>query len=423
VFLVVCAARAADQIPISGHEDPRLAAFDQMMVSFMRDHDVPGASLAIARNGGMVYARGFGCADVERHEPVEQNSHFRIASISKPFTAVAILQLQERGKLRLDDPAFGLLGLKPHLEAGATVDSRLWKITIRQLLNHTSGFDRDACFDPMFRSIAIAKAMGTPPPARQQEIIEYMMGRPLDFDPGTREAYSNFGYCVLGRVVEKVSGQPYAQYVEAQILKPLGVYRMYMGLTRGKYWTRGLGPGIDQWEVHYYPCDDKVVTSVFGDGKMVPIAYGGWCLEAMDSHGGWVASAQELVRFASSFDDPENCPILNSKSIAEMSARPQVTGYEKDGTPKAAYYACGWEVRQVGKNKLNMWHAGLLDGSASLLVRRYDGLTWAVLFNRDRDSKNKNLTELIDPLIHKAADSIKDWPLARAYRETPFIQM
>ena len=302
VFLVV--SSRGEDLPMTGRAVPELAAFDQLMAKFLRDHDVPGASLAISRHGRIVYARGFGYADLVKRQAVEPDSLFRIASVSKPFTSAAILQLQERGKLKLDDGAFQLLGLKPHLEEGKSVDPRLWKITIRQLLQHSGGFDRGASFDPMFRPIEISNALGVKPPAPPREIIEYMMGLPLDFDPGTKEVYSNFGYCVLGRIIEKVSGMSYTSYVRQEVLKPLGIDGMRLGHTLEKERAEG--------EVRYYPRDDRKVQSVYGDGKVVPTAYGGWFIEAMDSHGGWIASAPELARFAGSLDDPAHCPIFKN---------------------------------------------------------------------------------------------------------------
>ncbi len=357
-----------------------------------------------SRGRGGLSTRGFGFGDVEKHQAVEPDSLFRIASISKPFTAAAILQLQERGKLRLEDHAFEMLGLPPHLEAGAKVDVRLSQVTIRQLLHHRGGFDRDVSLDPMFDSLNIARAIGTKPPAGPREIIEYMMGRPLDFDPGTREAYSNFGYCVLGRVIEKASGLSYAAYLEREVLLPLGIRRMRLGKSLEKDRADG--------EVHYYPRQERQVKSVMGDGGRLPVAYGGWCLESMDAHGGWLASAPELVRFASALGDAGHCPILKGPTIDEMF-RP----YDSNGPANDAYYACGWEVRPVGKGKMNTWHAGLLDGTASLLVRRHDGLVWAVLFNSDLAANKKPLAELIDPLIHPVADGIKSWPEGREFKD------
>ncbi|HET6251449.1 MAG TPA: serine hydrolase domain-containing protein [Tepidisphaeraceae bacterium] len=401
----VFAAAADEKLPVTGRDEPALAGFDRMMLGFMEKNEIPGAAMAIGRGGRIVYARGFGYADVAKKEPVQPDALFRIASLSKSFTAVAILQLQETGKLKLSEPAFKILGYKPHLENGASVDPRLWQITIAQLLHHTGGFDRDAkeSFDPMFQSFRIAEAMGTKPPAEPRQIIEYMMGRKLDFDPGMREAYSNFGYCVLGRIIEKLSGTPvYATYVEREVLKPLGIHRMRIGRSLEK----DRAPG----EVRYYPRNDERVNSVFGGGKRVPMAYGGWYLESLDSHGGWIASAPELVRYASAFDHPDSCPVLKRASVEELFRRPKDTGFTADGKPRDAYYACGWEVRPMGHGTMNTWHTGLLDGTSTLLVRRCDGLTWAVLFNKDYDAKGKALCGDVDPLVHPMADDVKTWP-------------
>jgi N-acyl-D-amino-acid deacylase len=256
----------------------------------------------------------------------------------------------------------------------------------------------------MFRPVLIAKTLGEQPPADQDMIIRYMLGQKLDFDPGTRYAYSNFGYCLLGRVIEQVSGEKYELYVKHHLLAPLGIKDMRLGRTREK--------DRAETEVTYFaPGSAK---SVFTEdlGQPVPWPYGGWNLEAMDSHGGWIAAAADLVRFAQSFDDGASQHLLDSDSIRICFARPDGMPGWRDGKPLAAYYGCGWQVRPVGTSgKMNTWHTGLLDGTSTLLVRRYDGLTWAVLFNTARrGDKDTPVSNLIDPLLHKAADEVKDWP-------------
>jgi N-acyl-D-amino-acid deacylase len=388
-------------IPVTGQANPDLASFDDMMLSFLTKHNVPGAALAVTRDGVLVYARGFGMAD--DGERVQPRALFRIASISKPITAAAILKLIEEGKLKLDDRAFAMLKLQPFLPKGRKRDPRLKDITVRQLLQHTGGWDRDKSGDPMFRSVEIAQALGVPPPAEPEQIIRFMLGQPLDFSPGERYAYSNFGYCVLGRIIEKVSGETYDNYVRKHVLAPLGAKASRLGKTL----LAGRAPG----EVTYHA--KGTAPSVFAAnlGKQVPLPYGAWCLEAMDSHGGWISSAVDLVRLASAFDKPEQCPILNKKSIATMFARPEgAAGYNAKGKPRPVYYACGWQVTVAGKNKANQWHTGALDGTATILVRRHDGLCWAVLFNARASSRGEYLAGLIDGLVHEAADKVERWP-------------
>jgi N-acyl-D-amino-acid deacylase len=393
---------------VTGVEEARLAAFDRMMLRFLHEHHIPGAALAVSKDGRLVYARGFGVADREAKTPVRPQSLFRIASLSKPITATAVLQLVERGKLGLNDHPFAMLRLAPHLEKGERVDPRLRKITVEQLLHHTAGFDRDRSGDPMFRSLRIARALGTPPPAKPMAIVRYMMGRRLDFDPGARECYSNFGYCVLGRVIEQVSGQPYEKYVRDHVLAPLHIHDMHIGHSlRDKRLPR---------EVTYYEPGDKVRAVVGPIGKPVPVQYGGWYLEAMDAHGGWVASAIDLVRFADAFNHAKPAPLVKPGMMAQMFAPPQgPVGHTKEGDPKPRYYACGWAVVRVGEHHINAFHTGSLDGTSALLVRRADGINWAVLFNTRNGGGDNEPATLIDPLVHKAADRVKEWPRKDLY--------
>ncbi|MBL7038705.1 MAG: beta-lactamase family protein [Pirellulaceae bacterium] len=209
--------------PAEAHQ---LNDFDKTMLREMENRGAVGAVIAVTRFGKLVYARGFGYADLEKKEPVQPTSLFRIASMSKTITAVAVLQLVQRRKLGLDASVTDVLSLKPVLEAGREADPRMRQVTIRHLLNHCGGWDRDVSFDPMSwetREKAAKSAGVTADEVRPEHIVCYMLGQPLDFDPGTKYAYSNFGYCVLGRVIEQVSGEPYEQYVRKHVLAPLGI--------------------------------------------------------------------------------------------------------------------------------------------------------------------------------------------------------
>jgi N-acyl-D-amino-acid deacylase len=155
-----------------------------------------------------------------------------LASLSKPITSVALLKLVEENKLDLEAHPFELLGLEREVPRGKTWDQRWRQITVRHLLHHTGGWDRDASFDPMFRPTLIAQELGTRPPAGAFEIIRYMLGQPLDFPPGARLAYSNFGYCLLGRVIEHVARQPYETFVRKRIFAPIGIGRARIGASQ-----------------------------------------------------------------------------------------------------------------------------------------------------------------------------------------------
>jgi N-acyl-D-amino-acid deacylase len=341
--------------------------------------------------------------------PVEPGMRFRIASISKPITAALILRLVELGLLKLDDNPFVVLGIT----LSADSDARLKKITIRHLLHHTAGWDRAVSFDPMFRPILIANDQKVQPPAKPMDVIHYMTKQKLDFDPGARYAYSNFGYCILGRVAEKLTGQAYGAAVQKHVFDPIGIKHTQLGHT--------LTTAKD--EVKYYDEKQRTGKAVLGPnlGKPVPMPYGAWYLEAMDSHGGWISSAPDLVRFASAFDKPNESKLLKAASIRTMFARPDgLAGHDKEGKAKDVFYGCGWQVRTLGRDdRMNTWHSGSLDGTSTILVRRAEGLCWAVLFNSRSSPNGKVLSGAIDPLVHQAADKVKRWPKRDLFTDAP----
>lgn len=378
--------------------------FDREVNSFMEARSVPGGALAVVKDRRLIYAKGYGWADRERKIPATPASLFRIASISKPITAVGVLKLVEEGRLSLDAKAFDIVRAEPLLKDGQQMDPRLVRITVRQLLQHTGGWDRDKSFDPMFRATRIAEATGTAAPAKPEAVIRYMLGEPLDFDPGQRYAYSNFGYCVLGRIIEVITGQPYEKFVQKRVLAPAGIRHMRVGAT--------LDDGQAKGEVRYYTKDEKLTDNIFSDGpRRVTWPYGGFHLEAMDAHGGWIASTVDLARFAAALDDPNTSPLLKPETIRAMYAPPEPLAWRDDAGKLAdAYYGCGWMVRpHAASGRANYWHSGSLPGTATLLVRRWDGLSWAVLFNQ-RSENSKLPDGAIDPALHRAAAAVKEWP-------------
>ena len=217
----------------TGPYDGGMEIFNKLIPDLL-ETEVPGAAIAIVKDGRLVLARGYGLADVKNNESVQPDSLFRIASISKPVTAVAILRLVEDGKLDLEDRAFEILN-QFEVPEETTPDPRIFDVTVRQLLQHSGGWDLDMGYDPMFILGRIERALSVPKPASCHDVITFMLGQPLDFDPGTQYAYSNFGYCILGRIIEQASGQTYEEYVKSRILQPMGITRMRIGApTQGQ---------------------------------------------------------------------------------------------------------------------------------------------------------------------------------------------
>lgn len=387
-------AAPSASLPEHGASSPETAPLDQFMRQFVRAHEVPSASLAVMRDGELLYARAFGWAHPEAEVPARPESRYRIASLSKPVTAVAILRLVEQGKLELQENPWRVLDMGEIWKQEGR-DPRLADITIEQLLHHRAGWDREASFDPMFVPTRVRKHLDIHWVPTTSDIIRFMLDQPLDHDPGSRYAYSNFGYCVLGRVIEARSGMSYAGYVKAHVLEPLGIQSMRIG--------RSLPDQAWPLEVHYVDGRGRTRLSAVKERQRVSLAYA-HDQEVMDAHGGWIGTAADLARFAAAFADPEAPALLTAESVLKMWAAPE-------GTQPPVWYGMGWSVRDVGEGRVNAWHTGLLTGGTSaLMVRRHDGFTWAVLFNTDRSrTQGRTLAGLIDGPLHGAVDAVRSW--------------
>jgi len=391
---------AQQEIPISGAAVPGMEQYDQSIRDLMRKYAIPGGAVAVVRDGKLFYARGFGYANVENKTPVQPDALFRIASVSKPITSAAIMKLVEEGKLTLDDRVAPFIAHLTPAE-GATVDPRWEQITIRHLLNHTGGWDRNkpnGGFDPLDRPAISAAAVNAPAPASSETLIRYMKGMPLDFNPGEKFAYSNFGYVILGRVIERVSGMKYQDYVRERVLQPVEANRTQQGKSR-------MSDALAD-EVKYYRPNSGVnaplVPSVFPGEGMVPLNYGGYHLEAGDASGAWVSSTIDLLRFLTRVDGRESPPdILSTQLVAEMTSNGATVC--PDGS---CYYAGGWNVRPV-QNGATWSHGGDLPSTKSILVRSYYNVSWVALFNT---SAPNTLIGELDAALWQALNGMTSFP-------------
>lgn len=387
--LAAAPARAA-----TGPEVPELAAYDTQIQAYMQRWNIPGAAVAVTRNGRLVLARGYGVTEAGGSTPVQPDSLFRIASVSKPITSMAVMKLVEDGVLSLDQPVF------PYLARGTPTDARLNAITVRHLLEHTGGWDRSIAGDPMFDARRIAAAMGVPSPPGADTILRYMLTQPLQFAPGTRYAYSNVGYLVLGEVIAKASGQTYEDHLRTLMLKA-GVTRARLGAT--------LAAGRLAGEVGYaMPAGTPLATSVFDSAPgLLPWPYGGFALEPTAAHGGWVASAMDLVALASLIDrNPTRADLLSGASITEMR---RVPAHAAAGAQ--SWYAKGWRVNSAG----NIWHDGSLPGTTTLLVSAANGTQWAVLLNSRDESRIGEQALDLDNTMWAAYGAVTRWPADDRY--------
>lgn len=355
---------------MSGADVPELKTFDVAIADLMNSWQLPGVQLAVARAGRLVFDRGYGLADVESSEPVRQDHLFRIASVSKTITTVGILRLVDQGLLSLDDAVFPLLALEP--PPGAVPDPRIDQITVRNLLVHAGGWNSGASGDPQYWPMCTgaAVAFGTMGPPTSETIVRFMIGSELDFDPGSASVYSNFGFNVAGRIIEHVSGQPYGEFIQQEILGPAGAAGMLLGKTR-------LSDRAAH-EVRYYaPADyPATVPSVFPGEGYGSWAYGSFYMEAMDSHGGWIASASDLLRYATAIDGQRGDALLQPATIETMLTTPRPPAA---GDPAAGHaddkFGLGWTVKSTPAGS-DWAHFGALTGSTGSMLQRLGDGTW-----------------------------------------------
>ncbi len=388
----------SQSFPVSGTGAVELSLFEEKLIEFIRQWNLAGGQVAVCKDGRLVYSRAFGYADREDSIPVNTENLFRIASSSKPITAVAVMKLIEEGKLSLGDKAFSILSnLKPL--PTATIDPRLYEVTVEMLLEHLGGWTLAKGDRQVIYLRKAADAFGLPRPASAETIIRYSMGDKLEFDPGTEYCYSNFGYNILGRIIEKVSGKSYEQFVMDEVLKPAGVNNMTLAKTRAIYRKPG--------EVNYYTEDQEPYWSVLDEEEMqVTTAYGGdYFIEVMDSHGGWIANAESLAKFVTSVDTKTNRPhILSDSTVGIMLSEPLL----KPVAGATEYYAKGWDYEPA----TDTWsHAGALAGCSSYLLRFGNGVTVTAVFNGLPMSKiGEYIVGLKNDVIREGLKSVTIWP-------------
>ncbi|MGI9253587.1 MAG: serine hydrolase domain-containing protein [Thermomicrobiales bacterium] len=380
---------------------PGLESLDRAVAAIMSEWKLPGAQLAIASGPNLALNRGYGIADPIAGAAVTPDSRFRIASVSKPITAVVALALVDAGALVLDEPVIKLLQLEP--PRNAVTDPRMREITLRMLLTHSAGFDSTNGLDPQYLPMSAAEAnlLGVDNPPTAEQIVRAMLGRPLDFDPGTKSVYSNFGFNVVGRVIEAVTGDRFGEVAQRLVLEPSGAKETKLGQTRFEDRAKH--------EVFYSaPEGAPLVESVFPGEGYVPYAYGGYFLEAMDSHGGFISTASDLLRFALAVDGTRGPALLTPETLKEMLDTPRPGGSDEPGGG-AKEYGLGWGVEHTDAG-LRWSHAGALsDTCASALVRRPDGLSMAVLFNSIPTDYGAFFSAM-GPALEAAIDAIPTWP-------------
>lgn len=358
VFIVVILLSSVSVINAQAELSPELRGkIDKLAADTLAKSGVPSASIAVVRDGKIVYLNAYGSARLEPKTPATSGMRYSIGSISKQFTAAALLLLQEQGKLSLDDKVSKFI---PDL-------TRANEVTIRQLLSHMSGYQdywpQDYVMPMMLQPVTSAK------------ILDMWARKPLDFDPGTKWQYSNTNYVIAGVIIEKVSGKPLLQFLQEKVFTPLGMSSVAnidekkLGDTDPTGYMRyGLGP----------------VRAAVKEGP-------GWLFAA----GELAMTAEDLAKWNISIMDRK---LLRPASYRELEREGQLNN------GMGTRYGLGVSLAtEAGRRAVS--HGGEVSGFVSeSIVFPDDRVSIVALTNQDASSAASEIAHGIVPLLFEQND-------------------
>ena len=355
-----------------------LERMDRKVERYMQYWHIHGAQLAVMRGDSLLYCKGYGIADDSLCLFCDRDSTdgcrktgvsvgmtpghiMRVASVSKLITAAGIMKLQEEGLLHLSDTVFGPHGILRDSLYNESISNMndYSKITVEHLLRHQAGFRRD----PVFSANDVRRQMGLDRCPELDDYSRLVLSRRLRYEPGGSQTYSNYGYMLLSRIIETVSGMSYEDFIQAKVLHPAGCWDMHIA---GNYY-RDKRPNEVRYFVH--EGDGKEVQEYNGSGRMVERCYGGNDINLLSGAGAWVCSAAEIARFVASIDGiPESVPdVLDEESVEQM------TEYIDSNT-----YSLGWNDTNPRKGWVR---TGTLAGTNAVIKYFPDGECWIWLTN------------------------------------------
>jgi len=368
---------------------------DEYINNFMEYNGLNGISVAIISNEKLVFAKGYGYAIKEDSVRVSPGNIFRLASVSKLISAVAIMKLVEENKLKLTDKVFGKEGIFNDPEYLEIKDPRLNDVTVLNLLTHSGGWTQ-RYGDPMFMPLQIAKLVGDTPPATFNTYMKFVISRNLHFTPGTSNSYSNLGYFFLGEIIKRKSHMEYEDYVRNRILFPMGIYDIH--LANNLYEQR-----YPNEVKNYLPGRDSLILSYTGDSVMVPKIYGGNDVRLLGTAGGWVASAPELAKLLVSIDGFNNVhDFLSKESVEKMTGLyGHYLGWKQE-------YEDGW------------LRTGSFAGTQAVLFRENDGFEWVFISNTS-SWKGPVFSYDVLRLMKRIKRDVKEWPEKDLFKAKEYL--
>jgi D-alanyl-D-alanine carboxypeptidase len=349
-----------------------VATLDSKITAFMSTYSIPGASVAISKNGKLVYMKGYGFANQETKEATTPKHRFRLASVSKSFTGVAIMKLVQDGKMGIDDKVFGSGGILGNDFGTPPYKANLTAMTVRHLLQNVSG---------SWGAASGGDVIDQNPNFSNKQLLDWIINtRSNPNTPGTTYDYSNVNFFIAGRVIEKKSGKSYINFIKEDIMGPIGGTQTDMSVKTEAEKRAN--------EVKYY-----------GQGGDAAFVYA-IAFPRRDADGGIMTTAPELLRFVNAIDGFSTRPdILNSSSLAIMTS----PSAQNDN------YACGigvWPAQKVWYNY------GSLPGTRTGFMRHDNGTSAVILLNSRVDptkGENPFVFAMQDLLLDMVSNAGYQW--------------
>ena len=332
---------------------------DKEMKRYLRKWEMKGASVAIMRNDSLIFAKGYGWADEEKEVKMEAGHILRMASVSKLITAIGIMKLQDEGRLNIKNKVFGPEGVMKGSDLDTLIRHSAYDhLTIEHLLRHQGGFYRD----PLFSSKDVMNQMRLDHPPTADDFFRLILPKRLRYKPGTTHRYSNFGYLLLSRIIEHVTGKSYEQYIKEDILAPAGCYDMHIA---GNYYE-----DRRENEVRYYTHrgEGQFIEEYTGSGNLVERSYGGNNIPLLSGAGAWCGSTAELARLVASIDGRDEVPDIISKKAVD-----QMIEYFDQST-----FSLGWNDTTPG---VGWSRTGTFSGTSAIIKYFPDGECWIFISN------------------------------------------
>ncbi len=372
-----------------GERTVSLADLDGIMNQTLQQFYVPGGSLSVAHNGKLVYAKGFGVANLRTQEPVTPTTLFNLASCTKAISTFGVMRLVESGRLRLDDRMYDVIG-RPNLVRGMNADPRVAQITVRQLLHHSGGWNDDSGFVKASNEVERMAPNGLP----YSEAVRVLLATPLDYAPGTQAKYANGQWNLIKYIVECAAQRPYGPYLQEQ-LQAIGIHDMCEE-SRGV--IRGQASRYGGYPPHIIP------------GGQLTVAL-------MPDFGNWMASSVDMVKLLTAIDGTRMQGISQDSFQQLIAPLPP----PMQNNPNGSHFGLGLDTVRMTPEGVTYSKNGGKPGVHSQIIHLPNNTDFCLMLNGGSSSDGTKVNPMGPAIkgIRTVLNNVKEWPQIDLFQNYP----